>query len=133
MRDVPRKYIERFVREATGNFAPGDSVWHLQSKYTTEDCPDCHGSKKVSANISGKEIQIDCPTCNGYGFSRKFRYEVVEKTIESIHLILCFNEERVSYWDKECVYLRGKDAYTDAKYIFSTKKEAEKRLKELEN
>lgn len=130
-RDIPRKYIAKFVKDATGDFVPGDKVWYLQYKGITEDCPDCHRKRKVIANVLGKNTEVACPTCDGYGYLRKTSYEIVPKVVESVQLKLCFREDRVSYWSRECVYLKGRDSHTNIKHIFKTKEEAEQALAEM--
>lgn len=130
-RDIPRKYIAKFVKDATGDFVPGDKVWYLQYKGITEECPDCYGKKKVVANILGKETEVSCPTCTGYGYLRKTSYEIVQKEVEEVCLKLCFKNDRVGYWNRECVYLRGIDSAVNIKHIFKTKDEAEQALADL--
>lgn len=132
-KEMPKKYIAKFVKDATGDFAPGDKVWYLQYKPLRTDCPDCHGKKKVTANVLGKETEVTCPTCDGYGYIRKDDYEIVEKRVSEVKLKLCFYEDRVNYWSRECVYLNGHESYTKPEHIFKTKEEAEEKLKELCN
>lgn len=124
LHDIPKKYISRFVREATGDLAPGDVVWVAENDGFYEACSTCKGSKKVSAQLGGKEIEVVCPECNGYGRIWKNRYKAVKRTVTCVDLKLCFHENRVGYWNRECVYLSGRENYADAKRIFRTEEEA---------
>lgn len=122
--DVPAKYISKFVRNAVGDFAPGDTVWVVKSAGEWKECPTCNGRKKVAAQVLGKEAVITCPDCNGNG-QKRYPYSVVEKrTIDRIYLRLCFSPNRVSYWNTENIYLRGDSFHTSLKYVFTSEEEA---------
>lgn len=105
--DIPARYINKFVRNATHGLAPGDKVWVIETDYAREECKTCKGRKKVTARINGNDIEIQCPECSGYGTKAANRSKVVQRTIESIHLKLCFDTNRVNYWNTECVGLHG--------------------------
>lgn len=66
--DIPRRYIQKFVRDATGDYAPGDTVWKIADKGKVEPCCTCGGAKKVKAILGNQEIDIACPECGGQGF-----------------------------------------------------------------
>src|SRR5699024_4201960 len=99
--DMPRKYIDAFVRDITGCFAPGDKVFVLQSKAKRTTCNKCNGEKKVKAIIGGEENNIECPKCKGYGAVSEWYDIVEEKQIEDVHLKLCFQNDRVSVWTSD--------------------------------
>lgn len=123
--DVPARYIAKFVRNATSDLAPGDVVWTVEDDGKWEKCPVCNGREDVIATIGGRDIEVKCPECNGRGTKYKKRSKVVKKTVDSIHLKLCFSANRVCYWNRENIYLRGKDYSTDPKNIFKSEEEAQ--------
>ena len=129
--DMPRKYIDAFVRDVTGYFAPGDKVFVLQRKFKTVDCNKCNGEKKIKAIIEDEENTIECPKCKGYGSVSEY-YDIIEEMeISNVYLTLCFEKSRVGIWTSNSVYMRGKEYATKPENIFKTYKEAEKALKEL--
>lgn len=132
IRDIPRKYLSRMVREAIGSYAPGDKVWGFNPVTNRIKCPLCHGEKKVDATINGNVTRIKCPDCNGYGFNLKTQYHVKETKIKEIRLTLCFNEERAMYWNHENIYLYGFEQSIPLDSIFATREEAEKALEKIE-
>lgn len=123
-RDIPRKYIDKFVRDATGYFAPGDTVWHLTSMYKRIHCDLCNGKKDVLANIGTELIKIRCPACSGYGEKTITEKVVEQRKVANVHLELCFSSDRVNYWNTKCVYLDRDEYNTDVKSIFRTEEEA---------
>lgn len=131
--DMPRKYIDAFVRDVTGYFAPGDKVFVLQRKSKRVDCNKCNGEKKIKAIIEDEENTIECPKCKGYG-SVSENYDIIEeREISDVYLKLCFGESRVRIWTSDSVYMRGAEYATKPENIFKTYKDAEKALKELSN
>lgn len=122
--DVPAKYIGKFVRNATGDLAPGDVVWVVKDDGMWETCPTCNGRKKVTAQLGGKDIEVKCPECDGSGTKYKKRSKVVKQTVESIQLKLCFDSNRVQYWNTENIYLFGRDYSIAPKYIYKSEEEA---------
>lgn len=129
--DMPRKYIDAFVRDVTGYFAPGDKVFILKSKSRRIECDKCNGKKKVNAIIGNEESIIECPKCRGYGVVSESYYEIEESVIGNVYLKLCFNKKRVSLWTSDVVYLKGEDYAVDPKNIFRSLDDAEKALKSL--
>lgn len=128
--DMPRKYIDAFVRDITGCFAPGDKVFVLQSKAKITTCNKCNGEKKVVAIIEGEESTIECPKCKGYGKVSEWYDIVEEKQIENVHLKLCFQKDRVGVWTSDSVYVRGQEYAVKPEYIFKSREDAEKAMKE---
>ena len=130
-RDMPSKYIREFVREATGNLAPGDKVYVLKGQYET--CAFCKGTGTVFASISGlgENVKVNCPKCNGSMGRYRARATVEEDEVKEVRLKLCFEKNRANYWSTDCVYLcrNGQADYaTPAKNIFLTREEAEAAL-----
>lgn len=130
--DMPRKYIDAFVRDITGYFAPGDKVFIIDNKSKRIQCDKCKGEKKVKAIIEGEEITIECPKCRGYGSVLEYSEAIEEKTIDDVHLKLCFKKDRVRVWTSDSVYVRGQEYAIKPNEIYKTYEEAEKSLKEIE-
>ena len=128
--DMPRKYIDAFVRDATGYFAPGDKVFIIDSKSKRVQCDKCKGEKKVNAIIEGEENIIECPKCRGYGTVIDTTTVIEEREIRDVYLRLCFEESRVRIWTSDSVFVRGSEYAVDPKNIFKTYEDAEKSLKE---
>ena len=122
--DVPAKYIAKFVRNATGDLAPGDEVWVIVGDGKWENCPTCNGRIKITAQYGGKDVEVKCPECDGSGTKYKKRSKVEKRMVESVHLKLCFHSNRVSFWNKENVFLRGRDYAIDPKFIYRSEEEA---------
>lgn len=129
--NMPRMYINKFVKEYTGGYAPGDKVWVINSKYERVTCDCCDGTGKLKANsaVGGKIVK--CPDCGGYGFNHVAKRVIEGGRVKQVDLTLCFTN-RVNLWNNECVYLEDAEYSTDPKYIFSSKEEAEQALKEME-
>lgn len=127
--DMPRKYIEKLVRDITGNFAPGDKVWIIDTKCKWEKCDKCKGTKKITATIDGEPHTIECVKCKGYGETRIITKETKETRIENVHLKLCFREDGVGVWTSDSVYIWGREYATDPKKLYRTQEEAEKAMK----
>jgi len=49
---------------------------------------------------------------------------VNKRTVDGVYLKLCFNSNRVSYWNTENIYLGGKEYSTNPKFIFKSEEEA---------
>lgn len=129
--DMPRKYIDAFVRDITGYFAPGDKVFVLESKANRIDCNKCSGKKKVKAIIEGEESTIECPKCKGYGTVAECYDIIEEKEIRDVYLKLCFGKNRVGVWTSDSVYVKGEEYAIKPENIFKTYEDAEKVLTEL--
>lgn len=128
-RDIPRKYIDKFVRDATGYFAPGDTVWYLAIKSKRIPCDMCNGKSDVLANIGTDLVKIRCPACSGYGEKSITEKVVEQRRVSSVHLELCFSPDRVNYWHTYCVYLDRDEYSSDVKRMFKTEEEALAALK----
>ena len=129
LRDMPRKYIHRFVEEATGGYAPGDTVWVINKRGERRTCETCGGAKKVDAVINGKVHSCDCPTCRGYGAVTVYSDVVEQKTVQEVRLMLCFEESRANYWSTDSVFLDHCDYSTKPDRIFPTEEAARAALK----
>lgn len=129
---MPRQYIKKLVEAVAGDFAPGDTVYAIKSKFTAIPCPLCQGRKKVECTVVDRpgSIMLTCPTCSGLGRKNELSEYVKECKVSQVRMKLCFDSDRVCYWDKECVFLDNQDYNTDIKNIFHTKEEAEKALAE---
>ena len=129
--NMPRMYINKFVTEYTGGYAPGDKVWVISNKYERVVCDCCGGSGKLKINTGVGEKIISCNNCHGNGRVSVPKRVIEERIVERVDLKLCFTD-RVNLWSAECVYCRSCDYHTEPKYIFRTKEEAEQALKEME-
>ena len=129
--DMPRKYIDSFVRDATGYFAPGDKVFIIDSKSKRIQCDKCNGEKKVKAIIEGEENIIECPKCRGYGTVTDTTTVIEERIIDNVYLKLVFSEDRVNFWSSDCVYVKGMNYAIQPENVFKTYEDAEKSLKEI--
>ena len=129
---MPARYIDRFIHDAIGNFAPGDKVWVVKTKYDSVKCDMCDGTGKVRL-VNSNNTEISCPSCSGRGTTRKSYYIVEEDKVKDIYLKLCFDREhRACYWNKENIYLESNDEYsTDVNRIFETEAEAQKECDRL--
>jgi Zn-finger nucleic acid-binding protein len=129
MRDIPRAYIQRFVKNATGNYAPGDIVWVVESKGHRKPCPLCNGSKKVDSTINGVEIKFECPKCRGYGDVTEYEKIVVKHKVREVRLKLCFTSDRANYWSTDSVFLDNSDWAVKVENIYPTEEAAQQALK----
>lgn len=127
--DIPKMYLDRIVRNMTGNFAPGDKVYVLERKGAYEKCPKCKGKRRIDAIIDGETVSIKCPECDGSGSKYiKDPAKVQEKTVTGIYLRLCFGKERVNIWNTDCIFLDNSDWSTAKEKIYRTPEEAEAAL-----
>ena len=123
--DMPKKYIDKFIRNVAKNFAPNDTVYYVKAIFKDSPSEICKGDKKVIAKINGTEMEIPCPNCKGYGHNHIVHYGVEKRIISDIRLKLCFDREnRINYWNRECISLIGETSYTDVKNLFATEAEA---------
>lgn len=123
--DIPKMYIDRIVRNLTGNFGPGDTVYVIEKENHYDTCPKCKGAKKVEAIIDGEAFSVSCPACSGCG--RIATYDppsVVGKKVNEVRLRLCFKKDRVCPWNTENVFLDGWEWSVDPKKIYRTPEEA---------
>ena len=127
--DMPRKYIDKFVRDTTGNFAPGDKVWIIDTNYNWETCDKCQGKREIPAIVDGEEHMVKCIQCNGDGRTRETIEYIKDTRITSVHLRLCFNADKVNVWTSDSVYVKGQDYAVNPKNIYRSKEEAEKAIK----
>jgi len=129
--DLPRGVVEKAVKAVTSDFVPGQEVFCITSKGVRAQCPTCNGNKKITIAIGGNKREIECPDCRGYGYKTEYVKEITQKTVKNIHLTLCFNDNRISYWESDVLYFHGEDYRSSNKDVYATKEEAEARLKEL--
>lgn len=123
--DIPKKYVDKFVRNETKGLAPNDEVWIVEVKYERIPCEPCNGKGKVSAVIGGMTKEITCPECNGAGTKSKCTYYPYKTYVTDVQLKLCFDiEKRVRYWNTENVYVRGQEGYVHKSDFFLSEEEA---------
>lgn len=129
MYEIPQKYIKRFVEKATGNYAPGDTVFEIKNSRNQSTCPLCNGAKKITIFIGGMNKEVQCPDCKGYGYIVEYIPYIEQSKVTDVRLKLCFRSDRVSYWSTDSVYLNNSDYCTKPENIFPTEEAAEKALK----
>lgn len=122
---LPKELVQRFVHDATGDFAPGDTVYTIKTTVRQKECPLCAGTKNVSASIHGQIFDIKCPECSGYGQKSEYTHSVDERRVAEVRLKLCFEERRINRWSSDVVYLAGNDFCSDPKDLYSSREEAE--------
>lgn len=129
---MPRQYIKKLVEAVAGDFAPGDTVYAIRTRYGKKDCPMCHGEKTLEGTVTDRPglITFSCPTCKGLGYLEDRRLYVEETKVTSVDVKLRFRDDRVSYWSNDCLYLGNREYSTRPEDIFHTKEEAEKALAE---
>jgi len=130
-RDIPKKYMDRIIRHYTGDFAPGDKVFITDSRSSRVKCDKCQGKKKIKAIIDGEETMIECVKCKGYGVITNTDMVIEERVVDSVYLKLGFHKDRVGLWSSDCVYVRGIEYAINPKYLYRSKEDAEKSLKEI--
>lgn len=130
--EMPAKYIQAFVRDATGFYAPGEKVFYAKTVYERNQCPICRGKKKIEVNYEEKTLSVCCPECDGCGSIGIDHMEVVETEVNNVYLKLCFDKYRANYWNTESVFLQGSNYPVNPKYLFKTRKEAEAFIKTKE-
>lgn len=123
--DIPNMYLDRIVRNLTGNFAPGDTVYVIEKGSHYDTCPKCKGTRKVKAIIDGETVSVSCPACDGRGIIVIYDpARVVEKEVTGVRLLLCFEKDRVCPWNTENVFLNDQNWSVDPKKIYRTPEEA---------
>lgn len=124
--NMPQKYIDKFVSEATKGFVPGDTAWRVSTDYEMKECPFCNGKRRLITNVKGREIEVNCPECQGSGKVRDPFTVVKRIKISRVDLTLCFRNNRVTYWTTECIYVDGDDYKCTVENLFRTEEEAQK-------
>ncbi|MBR3020430.1 MAG: hypothetical protein IKH57_25760 [Clostridia bacterium] len=130
--EMPAKYIQAFVRDATGFYAPGDKVFYAKTVYERKECPICHGKKKINASYEGKMLSVSCPQCSEYGSIGIEHHEVKETEVSNVYLKLCFDKYRANYWNTESVFILGSEYSVNPERLFKTREEAEAFIKTKE-
>ena len=134
-REMPKRYIDAFIRNEIGDYVPGDIVWTIKRNIKMEKCPECNGYKRVDVLYNGRQIDMPCPKCKGYGQLQSEERFVKQHRIKEIRLILCFDKSsRVGRWSKRSIVLDGEgfDNEYRKESIYATKEDAEARIRELE-
>ena len=129
--EVPARQVKAIVNHLTKDFHPGDECWVIDAKYERHTCEKCGGKKKVSADIGGETLEIDCPTCRGYGTVSKSTYFPKKSKITNVRMLLCFDSSnRMNIWSTETLKVDGCDDRNRADSVFKTEEEAKAAIKE---
>lgn len=131
---MPARYVDRFIHNAIGNFAPGDKVWVVKAKYDSVKCDMCNGTGEVKI-LNSNNDEITCPSCSGRGTTSKWYYTVEEDKVKDIYLTLCFDKEnRACLCNTENIYLESSSEYsTSIKRIFDNEQAAQEECNRLNN
>lgn len=137
LNEIPERYLNRILRKASSNFAPGDKVWAVMRDETKTPCPRCKGVGKLVARLDdGEPIEVECPTCY-CGRVWHYSYDFKKYTIEEITLKLEYDEKKdfVFRWRPiglvELTDINGQSESTGIDGICFTKEEAEHTAKLL--
>lgn len=123
--DLPKGFVQKMVKAATGSYAPGDIVWLVEGKYEKRKCRFCGATGKIEATFSNGEHQkINCPKCSGKGEKAIFIYSPREAKISRVDLRLCFGEKRVSYWNTENIYVGIHESSVGLDNVYSSEEAA---------
>lgn len=131
---MPARYVNRFIHNAIGNFAPGDKVWVVKTKYDSVKCDMCDGTGKVRI-VNSNNDEITCPRCSGRRTTSKSYYAAEKDKVKDICLKLCFDRERrACLWNTENIYLESSSEYsTSIKHIFDDEQAAQEECNRLNN
>lgn len=129
--EVPARQVKAIVNHLTKDFHPGDECWVIDAKYERHTCEKCGGKKKVLADIGGETLEIDCPTCRGYGTVSKSTYFPKKSKITDVRMLLCFDSSNhMNIWSTETLKVDGRDDRNRAGSVFKTEEEAKAAIKE---
>ncbi|MCH5315457.1 MAG: hypothetical protein J1E81_06055 [Eubacterium sp.] len=84
------KLKQKWFAELGLAFDIGDTVYYCKNITKRITCPTCNGTRKVKAMLESadntlSEIEIDCPTCKGYGnINGEKEFEIVEAIVTQI-------------------------------------------------
>lgn len=129
--EVPARQVKAIVNHLTKDFRPGDECWVIGYEYERHTCEKCGGKKKVSADIGGETLEIDCPTCRGCGTVSKSTYFPKKSKITKVRMLLCFDSSnRMNIWSTETLNVDGSNDRNRAGSVFKTEEEAKAAIKE---
>ena len=128
--DIPQKYITRIVHNLTGDFAPGDKAYVIQTNESRTKCPRCEGKKRIEVQFGTETMSVKCPDCDGAGeIYVKEPSRIEEKTVTMVYLKLCFDKNGVGLWNRDNIFLNNSDWATPVKDIYHSPEEARTALK----
>ena len=130
--NLPRELVQKMAKAVCGDFAPGDKVWIITHECHCSPCSFCHELGKVSVTFpDGSSGSIKCPKCEGYKKISHYQHRTEKTTILEIRMKLCFESDRVSYWDRDAIRVSGLDGLMPLNNIFKTEEEAQKCADEM--
>lgn len=132
--DLPREFMRNMVKSAGGEYAPGDKAWIIDYSFSQQRCQFCNGDGVTTITYcdNGKKDKIKCPHCGGKGVLNRTDRHSKEVRITDVDLKLCFDRDRVQYWNTECIRVTGCDGVLHVKDVYKTKEDADKAIKALE-
>lgn len=130
--NIPKKHINRIVHNLTGDFAPGDKAYVIETRTNRIKCKFCNEDGKVVAKIGNETYSIVCPICNGFKFlDVKDTPVIEEKTVSSVRVKLCFDKYGVHIWNTDTIFLDNSDFSTNIQKIFHSRQEAEEAISRM--
>ncbi|WP_257146946.1 hypothetical protein [Bacillus cereus] len=117
-------------REMLGGFKLGDEVWFVRSQYNPEKCSVCSGDRKLVVEIQGKERQVKCPECNGFG-SRSKLIKSAEKGLVKeidIHTWAQGKQLSVKMYIEPTSYRASSSVQAHLGGFFKTKEECQEKI-----
>ena len=85
----------------------------------------------MSADIGGETLEIDCPTCRGYGTVSKSTNFPKKSKITDVRMSLCFDSSnRMNTWSTETLKVDAFDDRNRAGFVFKTEEEAKAAIAE---
>lgn len=113
-------------------FNVGDKVWWVvyERREVEKTCPICFGKLKVVLILGdGSKVQTDCTYCERgyqqYGYVTEYEY------VSAIKLVAITNKEVLESEDGRNVEYKYNNYCLNEENAFSTKEEAEEKLKEV--
>lgn len=102
-----------------------DTVYYLERKRVSEQCPICEGTGRINVTKGILRWNIKCPDCNG----RKRVYDVVRYEVVSGIVKGCFVKH--SEQNTSTKYILKNGMHKKENVLFPTMEEAEQKCKEM--
>lgn len=152
LQDKKGEIILEFMKKYGFNLELNQKVYIIESNSEKVECPTCHNNNKIKLQIEGKEFEITCPECRGYGKERKI-YKIIPKYVANVKAYFMIFKDKYNhksnveveqceqYWDSgyETVALSNEpiedggcwDTRYKTSQIYLTKEDAEKALEKI--
>lgn len=152
LQDKKGEIILEFMKKYGLNLELNQKVYIIESDSEKVECPTCHDNKKIKLQLEGKEFEISCPECHGYGRERKI-YKIVPKYVANVKAYFMIFKDKYNHksdveveqceqcWDSgyDTVALSNEpikdggcwDTRYRASQIYLTEEDAEKALEKI--